>query len=252
VSPSEKNSQPVISLRGERAMRRRPRGKKARVARFVWNPRGEVLGTYTEAQWRKIENSLTRIGIDLGMMVGAPFRRREPWWQCDHANTLYRRPLSDALQEMAWFMGFAIRRDRATPLQKARRLQSQLNTFDSALHSLDDFVQTVPGAVADIVDPDSIINRAKAALTEIINRGRSHIEKFKTMGPASRNNANKAHTLYWLELMRLWRGIAPLTTKHKHKHLSEFLFACSQSLFPGTKHSTITAFVERQFPKMND
>jgi hypothetical protein len=52
--------------------------------------------------------------------------------------------------------------------------------------------------------------------------------------------------------MLLWQAIAPKDIQYKHYHLSEFLFACSQSLFPDKKHETITAFIERYFPQTSD
>jgi hypothetical protein len=216
-------------------------------ARFVWGP-AELQGSYTDVQWLKIGESLAGIGVDPGMMVGGPFRPREPWWRSEHSTAIYQRQLWDALQEMAWFFGMVSRGHRATSLEKADRLKSALEALERARCSLDDFCQTVgPSALILKIHPDSAINRAEAALTEIIGLGRQHVEQFIAMGPTSNKNAQKVHILYWRELMRLWQAIAPQDTKNKYYHLSEFLFACSQSLFPDTKHKTITAFIERHF-----
>lgn len=212
------------------------------------NGKAEILRHYTDAQWERIDKSLAAIGIDLeNVMVGGPFSPCEQWWR----SPFWPRPLYAALEEMAWRFDRISRGHRVTPLQGADRLKSVLKTFESARDSLDDFCRTVPSAMMQKMRPDSTINRAEAALTEIIDRGRQHLEELVAMGPASNKNAKKVHNLYWLELMRLWQAIAPANTKHKHKHLSDFLFACSQSLFPNTKHTTITAFIERQFPQMS-
>ena len=220
-----------------------------RAVHLVWDKgKGEVLCHYTDAQWQRIDKSLADIGVDLeNLMVGGPFRPDEPWW----LSPFWPRPLYAALEELAWCFGRVSRGHRVTPLEKAERLKSVLKTFESARHGLDDFCGTVPNAIMEKINPDSTVNRAEAALTELIDRGRQGLKKLMAIGPASNKNAVKVHNLYWLELMRLWQAIAPASTKHKHKHLSEFLFACSQSLFPNIKHTTITAFVERQFPQMN-
>jgi hypothetical protein len=221
--------------------------EKPLFARFVWD-QAEVLGSYTDAQWLKIGQSLAGIGVDQWMMVGGPFRPSELWWRSDHSNTIYERTLCDALQEMAWFFGVVSRGHRTTALEKADRLKSALEALERARCSLDDFCQTVgASALIQKIHPGSAINRGEAALTEIIGLGRQHVEQFMAMGPSRHKNAEKVHILYWRELMRLWRAIAPQDTKNKYYHLSEFLFACSQSLFPDTKHATITAFIERHF-----
>jgi hypothetical protein len=218
-----------------------------RLKHVVWtNGKVEVLRYYTDAQWQLIDKSLADIGVDLEeVTVGGPFCPCEQWW----LSPFWPRPLYAALEEMAWCFGRVSQGHRVTPLEKAEQLKSALKTFESARQSLGDFCRTVPNAITETVYPDSTINRAEAALTELIDRGRQHLEKLMAMGPASNKNAKKVHNLYWLELMRLWQAIAPASTKYKHKHLSEFLFACSQPLFPDTKHKTITAFIERHFPQ---
>jgi hypothetical protein len=206
----------------------------------------KILRHYTDAQWQRIDKSLAAIGVDLGnVTVGGPFSPGEQWW----LSPFWPRPLYAALEEMAWYFGRQSQGQRVTPLQQAERLKSALKTFESARNSLEDFCRTVPNAIMEKAFADSTISRAKVALTDLIGRGWQHHAVLMDMGPATNKNAKKLHNLYWLELMRLWQAIAPATTKNKHKHLSEFLFACSQSLFPDTKHSTITAFVEREFPQ---
>ena len=210
------------------------------------NGKVEILHHFTDAEWQRIDKSLAAIGVDLEkVMVGGPFDPHEQWW----LPLLWSRPLYAALEELAWYFGRVSRGHPVTPLEKAERLKSALKAFESARESLDDFCRTVPHAMMEKIYPDSTINRVEVALTELIDRGRQHIEKLIAKGPASNENAKKVRNLYWLELTRLWQAIAPASTKHKHKRLSEFLFACSHSLFPDAKHTTITAFVERQFPQ---
>ena len=223
-----------------------PREKRA--VHFVWDDgKDEVLCHYTDEQWQRIDKSLAGVGVDLNSMVGGPFRPDEQWW----LSPFWRRPLYAALEELAWYFGRAGLGHRVTPLEKAERLKSALKTFEGARNSLDDFCRMVPNAIMDKMYPDSTIRRAEVSLMEIIDRGRQNVEKLTAMGPASNKNAKKVRNVYWLELMRLWQAKAPASTKNKHKQLTEFLFACSQTLFPDTKRSTITAFVEREFPRMN-
>jgi hypothetical protein len=111
--------------------------------------------------------------------------------------------------------------------------------------------RTVPDARIDKIFPDSTTNRAETALSEMIDRGQQHIQQLLAKGRNSNKNAQKTHIFYWLELTRLWQAIAPENTPNKHYHLSEFLFACSQSLFPDKTYETITAFIERYFPQMS-
>ena len=211
---------------------------------LVYYPNGkaEILRHYTDAQWQRIDKSLAAIDIDLvNLTVGGPFSPDKQWW----LSPFWRRPLYAALEEMAWSYKRQSRGQRVTPLQEAERLKSALETFQSARESLNDY----PHAIAEKLVADSAINRAEAALTELIDRGQRRLPELIAMGSASNKNAKKVQNLYWLELMRLWQAIATPTTKHKHKHLSEFLFACSEPIFPDTTHSAITAFVERHFRK---
>jgi hypothetical protein len=63
-----------------------------------------VAGAYTDAEWRAIEESLKKVGIDIdALSVGEPFYPREQWWRVDHPETVRMRPLRDALQEMSFY-----------------------------------------------------------------------------------------------------------------------------------------------------
>jgi hypothetical protein len=193
-------------------------------------------GTYNVDQWRAIKASLAPFGIDVGaVMVGEPFRPGEPWWLPDHS-TGRRRPLEDALQELAWYFavvssGVASRLARAQRRHAAQQ-RKKLPKLKAALAILDDY-----GSAAAHI---------RAELAELIAR----LDELTTKSGGSNKNAGKVHTQFWIALTRLWWAITANARRRGHKHLLNFLFACSSPLFPeATKDKALTAFIERNFPQ---
>jgi hypothetical protein len=63
-------------------------------------------------------------------------------------------------------------------------------------------------------------------------------------------NAEQIHTQYWKELTRLWLLIVPSPTISRHKHLRNFLRACSEPMFPtATTDKALRAFTDRYLPQ---
>jgi hypothetical protein len=70
-------------------------------------------------------------------------------------------------------------------------------------------------------------------MTQKIAELRERIANLQAMGTRSAGNARLVHDEYWRALTRLWVGITEgKVSKHRRKHLSRFLHACSQPLFP--------------------
>jgi hypothetical protein len=217
---------------------------------------------YSDAQWRKIRDSLAPLGIDADA-VTVPDR----WWaHPDPAAALVaepelidfekkqwvmlmKRPLREQLQELAAdYRGLAAYRkqgDSLTPRQEAAEIQGILNKLEAARAALNSrLLDFIPQKTAVGPEPQTAV--AREALTVIIDKAKRKVDRLTAEGSRSSENARKTHIEYWDALALLWRAItADQKRRPRERGLNSFLLACSKSVFPDeTSKSNIKNFCQ--------
>ena len=188
---------------------------------------------YSDAQWRKIRDSLAPLGIDADVET-VPDR----WWaHPDPAAALVaepqligkkiqgvilvKRPLREQLQELAGdYLGLAefIKQGEAlTPRQEAAEIRGALSKLEAARATLDN-------SMTFLFSPHS-----KALAPFIAHAQRFH-DRLMAEGSYNRFNAYKAHIEYWGKLVLWWRTRTPGRRQRKEA-LSQFLLACTKPAF---------------------
>ena len=198
---------------------------------------------YSEDDWRKIEASLARVGIDADAMMVGPGDR---WWALpDPAAALAakpQRPLREQLRELAaYYRGlatFSKRGGSLTPWQEAVEIRKKLNKLEPARAALGSRLLLFIPEAAD----------AREALTVVIAKAKRHVDKLTAEGSQSKLNARKVHIEYWGELMRLWQAItADQNRRQRERGLNPFLLACSTPAFPKvTSKSSVNGFCKKR------
>jgi hypothetical protein len=222
--------------------------------RLLLARRPRLKGDYTFLQWLAIEASLRAVDIDVdALSVGEPFRAGEQWWRVDHPNTLRKRDLRDALQEMSWYYSVL---DSVGPGLR-RRAAQELPRLAKALEILEPALALLVGSQGSYHHPGDDL--ALAALGPILPALRGLVEKLqvrldelkaerKNAAQRNRENRSKLHREFWLELAQLWKGIGANPPRHKHIHLQNFLRACSAPTFKiATKKGELAAFTKEFF-----
>jgi hypothetical protein len=245
---------------------RRPRRDTKRRGRIILslaNLRDEKPvpeGTYGAVEWRAIEKSLLDVGIDIDALSVRPFYPGQQWRSLDHPNTVKKRPLRDALQEMSWYYGtlassdFEARR-RQSAAERPRQIAKALavlkparalldkNRFGHSI-SYDSFRRNHLGIAADgPLFPllSDLIDKLQVELDQV-NAAR------KTTAQRSGENSSKLHRRFWRELACLWVGVGAVSSRHKHVKLQRFLDACSAPTFRATtKKGQLAAFTKKFF-----
>jgi hypothetical protein len=192
-------------------------------------------GTFSEADWEEIEQSLITIGVDLNKArISAHFEARQtgiyqystgnhPWLS---AGPEWR--LRDVLQQLAYFYTVP---DPPTARQWARELDEAQTATDEALTAL----RFVAGAPVNY--PDNAMRPADAAKDRAlydlmawkIAELRERIAKLQAIDSRSKS-ALTVQTRYWDELTGLWRAFRDGRRLHE-KWLHRFLLACSRAPF---------------------
>jgi hypothetical protein len=168
------------------------------------------------------------------------------------------------LQELAWSFARK-RRPLATPKQRAAKLTVEIKKLEAAVEVLGPPFIPLPFADIDEVvafhaghraerasveelatlDTSTVHDVARAALQRLIAYRRQLRDMLATRGSRSSGSAKKRHIQFWRELTHLWRTLQA-TKQGRHKHLHQFLRACSTPIFPAeTKDKTLIAFIER-------
>ena len=176
-------------------------------------------GTYGDVEWRAIEKSLRDVGIDIDVLSVGPLYPGQQWRSLDHPNTVKKRPLRDALQEMSWYYGTLVSTDfearrRQSAAEKPRQLAKALavleparalldkNQFRSHSISYGSFRRNHLAIAADgPLFPllSDLIDKLQVELDEV-NAAR------KTTAQRSGENSSKLHRRFWRELACLWVG----------------------------------------------
>jgi hypothetical protein len=218
---------------------------------------------YNDTQLQAIEKSLAAIGVDLSAVISlrdvseriaayknVPLRRLRLWIPA------YNIPLRDALQWIAAYntpkspktsrvtisIEFSPRysmqwkftdEKKRTPKQQAESLKDEIEKLEAAVSVLSPFIKCESDLELATNDPprpavdEPIVRRQ---LIELI-ADRRRLRDALVVQNQSSTNARKKHREFWRQLTLLWQKL-PATKKWQHKHLQDFLRACSKPLFP--------------------
>jgi len=195
---------------------------------------------YSDAQWRKIRDSLAPLGIDADVET-VPDR----WWaHPDPAAALVaepqligkkiqgvilvKRPLREQLQELAGdYLGLAefIKQGKAlTPRQEAAEIREALNKFARPLAA----ALALDNSLTFSFSPHR--EDVSKALAPFIAHAQRFHDRLMAEGSYNRFNAYKAHIEYWGKLVLWWRTRTPGRRQRKEA-LSQFLLACTKPAF---------------------
>jgi hypothetical protein len=183
-------------------------------------------GTYSAADWRKIEKSLAGINLDVITVIG-----KYPYSATDEQDKAM--PLREALQNLA---GYYAALSQLKPVPRGERagwLREEESRFEAAREVLSD----IGAATTDTT----------AALTARITWAREQRAEIAAQGSASSKNAEKLHRKFWEDLRTVWLTL-PIEQR-THASLRAFLFACSAQIFPAvTKSGALIAFTKDHPP----
>jgi hypothetical protein len=217
-------------------MRRRSTGNRADTAWDAHRERGSTWLdlSYDEPRLRKIQDSLTPLGVDAGSLVGE-------------------------LQGIVLkFSGVPYWKFAPTPREVAGDMRETIAMIEALLERLDrraGLNYLDPPTFDLLFPPLATLGAAEAALTALRAELQPRLDELtaRTRGRGSgpSRNAISVHAEYWRELTQLWGEVtAHAASRRQHKHLHEFLYACSEPLFPKeTTAKALTAFVDRHFPQ---
>jgi hypothetical protein len=144
-----------------------------------------------------------------------------------------------------------------TPRDAAGDIRETVTKIEALLERLDRHPHNYGDVPVDIdaprlglaFPPLKTLPGAMSALALLRDELKPRIDKLMAMNRAGRN-ASQPHRKYWRALTQLWwEATAHKADRRQHKHLVEFLIACSEPLFPkATKTSAVSAFVEETWP----
>jgi hypothetical protein len=192
---------------------------------------------YSDADWREIRLSLSRVDVDANAVTVG-----DRWWaQPDPATALTaapQRPLREQLQELAadyrGLLQFRKKRWALTPKQEAAEIQKVLDALEHARVTL------ASSKVGFVCFGSSDVREAMGAFTVKAERWRDGL---KAMTSRSSTNARKVHIEFWGELVTMWKAI---TAGQAPRGLSPFLYVCSAPAFPEeTTQGRIRTFLDR-------
>jgi hypothetical protein len=185
-------------------------------------------GTYSAADWRKIEKSLGGIiDLDATTVIG-----KHPYSATDEHDKAM--PLREALQNLANYYAAMARLKPVTrtgQIAFMKELQSEHETARKVLSGLD-------AAATDTV----------AAVTARLAGIREQIGELENMGSGSSGNAKKLHRKFWAELLDIWLALPIAPEQRSHDDLRISLHTCSAPIFPTeTTTEALTAFSKAYF-----
>jgi hypothetical protein len=173
------------------------------------------------ARWKKIKQSLAEIGIDADTIsTNSQFSAEFP-----RAPML---PLRQVLQEMA---NFHVLHKPPTPYERADQSKAAQAAADETLKQL----QRLSSGRRNYPDYaqihhyreryDQLCEQLVWAVAELQKRR----EALRDGGSSSKQNARNAQRDHWHALADLWLNITMLAnaSKHRRKHLTRFLLACT-------------------------
>jgi hypothetical protein len=239
---------------------------------------------YNDTQLQAIEKSLAAIGVDLSAVI---FNERDSLRDVSERIAAYKNvplrllrlwipayniPLRDALQWIAAYntpkspktsrvtisIGFSSRysmqwtdEKKRTPKQQAESLKDEIEKLEAAVSVLSPFIKCESDLELATNDPprpavdEPIVRRQ---LIELI-ADRRRLRDALVVQNQSSTNARKKHREFWRQLTLLWQKL-PATKKWQHKHLQDFLRACSKPLFPTeTTDNALVSFTEEISPR---
>ena len=172
---------------------------------------------------------LARAGIDADTATVG-----DRWWAQPYPVAALlappQRPLREQLQELASDYRQLWR--GLTPKQEADEIQTVLDTLVHARVTLNSskvgFVAYESDGVREAVDAFTV-------------KAERHIARLRAAGNRTGANARKAYTVYWGELVLLWRAI----TAGSAQSPSQFLRVCSAPVFSETTEGGIRNFLDR-------
>jgi hypothetical protein len=191
---------------------------------------------YSDANWREIKLSLTRVNVDAdAVMVG------DRWWAQYDPVTAFtaapQRSLREQLEALAsdYRALSCWRKERRslTPKQEAAEIQKVLNALERARFTLNS------SRVGIITRESGAVHEAMSAFTAKLKRWRDGL---KAMDSRSNINARKVHIEFWGELAVLWKAI---TAGQAPRGPSHFLYVCSAPAFPETTQGRIRTFLDQ-------
>jgi hypothetical protein len=231
---------------------------------------------YSDTQLRAIEKSLEMIGVDVS---ATPECETEVWertsedapdeeliaptitWSylIDREGNGRDDPLAhgtvcERLLAEIWVFTRILELPLPTPKQRAASLTADIEKLEAAYDALGDvfigpFLPEDPRLTeAELRVCTTSHHVARLALEEQIAYQR-WLRDALVGHSRSSGNAKKKHVQFWQLVTLIWQRLRA-TKPRRHKHLQEFLRACSAPLYPkATTDKALTAFVERNFPQ---
>jgi hypothetical protein len=178
-------------------------------------------GGISDARWKKIKQSLAEIGVNADTVsTNSRFSAQFP--------VAPMLPLRQVLQETA---DFHVLHKPPTPYERAEQLkaaQAAANETLTLLQRLSAGRRNYPD-YAQVHHYRERYRQLFDLLEWAIAELQKRRETLRTAGSSSGQNARKMQRNHWHALADLWLDITMLVdvSKHRRKHLSQFLLACT-------------------------
>lgn len=181
-------------------------------------------GTYSGADWRKIEKALAGVDLD-ATMVGNEHPEQD------------KVPLREALQDLANYYAARARLKPVLPRsERIDQLRQDEAAFEAARRAT--VYPMVKGALAAEIDR---VRRERDQLEAQSGRDGKEWRE-------GNENAKKLHRKFWGELLSVWLTLRMAPERRTHENLRAFLHACSAPIFPAdTTLGALTAFTKDNY-----
>lgn len=196
----------------------------------------------TDKEWQKITASFNAVGVDADTVLVEFWSGKEPL------------PLRDVLPMIAFncdLTSHLLEALEPTPKQliaKQGRTVEICNDLIAWLDNPSNYSRVDPDTHWPLQFPHlaTLTTRTLRDLEALVAELERCRNELTAMGICQGKPINTAHKQFWKELLRVWDGSISKDVIWSNKHLTNFLIACSEPLFPEeTTFDEINAFFGR-------